>query len=153
MRTVRLSGGMPDEPDTGDWDALCSTPGPHQLFAALFADLASGLPDRSTDKAGETDTHRVHTIWFGDEALGVQVTETESIETTAFAMYCRWETFGLPGVKAVWRYALDRAGQLGYCAFRHRELVCDFDTSGDERRFCDIWRRVIGKAPEFETVG
>ena len=152
MRTVRLAYGMPDEPDTSDWDALCAAPGPHQVFQALFAELAGGMPERSPVESSEDDIRRVHTIWFGDTTLGIEVTESESVETTAFMMSCRWETFGLPGVKAAWRYALDRAGQLGYCAFRHRELVCTFDTNADEQRFCDIWQRIIGKAPGFEPA-
>ncbi len=28
MQRLRLKDGAPDEPDTGDWDAICATPPP-----------------------------------------------------------------------------------------------------------------------------
>ncbi len=152
MPKKQLISGTPDEPDTGDWDAICATPGPKNLFAALFLELAAGLPARSPAEVSEDDTHRVHVIWFGNDAFGVLVTETASAETTAFPMSCTWETFGLPGMKVIWSYSLEHAGQLGYTAFRHGRLLCDFESAADERRFADIWQRVIGKAPEFTAA-
>jgi hypothetical protein len=147
-----LASGAPAEPDTGDWDAICATPGPNSLFAALFLELAAGLPQRSPAEVSEDETHRVHTIWLGSDAFGVKVTEIESPETTAFDMHCKWETFGLPGMKVIWNFTLEHAGQLGYAAFRHGKLVCDFDTAADEQRFAEIWRRVIGKTPKFDAA-
>ena len=44
MLQMRLASGAPDEPDTGDWDAICATPGPRTLFATLFYEIAGGLP-------------------------------------------------------------------------------------------------------------
>ncbi|MFI5157177.1 MAG: hypothetical protein ACHQEM_13380, partial [Chitinophagales bacterium] len=99
MSKMQLSSGAPDEPDTGDWDAICDTPGPNGLFAALFSELSMGLPEQSPTEVSENETHRVHTIWFGNDTLGVKVTEIESSETKAFPMHCTWETFGLPGIK------------------------------------------------------
>src|SRR5262249_48372360 len=126
---VRLTAGAPDEPDSSDWDALCAgNPSPQQLFVALFDRIARGLPDQQPISLNEDHTHRVHTIWFGDHRYGIKVTEIASVETTDFPMGCTWETFGLPGMTVVWRFALAYAGQLGHCAFRQRELVCDFDT-------------------------
>jgi hypothetical protein len=112
MAWMILTGGGPDEPDTGDWDAICSTPGPRQIFAALFEALAPpGMPARTTTEVSEDETHRLHTIWLGTNALGVKVTEVESPETTAFPMHCTWETFGLRGTKVIWKYSLEKAGQ------------------------------------------
>ena len=126
-----LGNGAPDEPDTGDWDAICSTPGPRQIFAALFEELSSvGMPARTTTEVSENETHRVHTIWLGTNVLGVKVTEVESPETTAFPMYCTWETFGLRGTKVIWKYSLEKAGQLGYSAFRNGDLTCNFELPG-----------------------
>ena len=172
MLQLQLVSGAPDEPSSGDWEALCDTPGPNTLIAALFRDLAAGtprrlerakrrlfasllgkpmpdLPGRSSAESSEDDTHRVHTIWLGSVAFGARVTEIESVESTMFPMYCEWETFGLPGTKLIWDFKLDYAGQLGYVAFRHEKLVCTFDTAADERRFAKIWHRVIGKTPGF----
>jgi hypothetical protein len=152
MQRLQLKEGAPDEPDTGDWNAICATPGPRGLFVALFHTLASGLSGPSADEVSEDETHRVHTFWFGSDASGVKVTEIESPETSAFPMYCTWETFGLPGMKVIWKYALEHAGQLGYAAFRHGKLVCDFDSAADRQRFVEIWQRQIGKTPVFEPV-
>jgi hypothetical protein len=152
MLKMQLSSGAPDEPDTGDWDAICATPGPRWLFAALFCEIAAGLPEQSPTEVSEDETHRVHTIWFGSDAFGVRVTEIQSPETTAFPMFCTWETFGLPGMKVIWSYSLEYAGQLGYAAFRHGNLVCNFDSSTDEQRFAEIWQRVIGKTPKFDAA-
>lgn len=149
MKRVKLTDGTPSEPDTGDWNAICETPGPRHLFGALFHEIAGGMPAAAPAQVDEDATHRVHTIWFGTTKFGVEVTETESAETTAFPMYCKWETFGLPGMKVTWNYALEYAGQLGYAAFRHKELVCEFDTDRDQERFAEIWRRFAGTAPVF----
>ena len=152
MLQMLLASGAPDEPDTGDWDAICATPGPRWLFAALFRELAAGLPEPSPAEVSEDETHRVHTFWFGSAAYGIQVKETESPETTVFPMYCTWETFGLPGMKVIWNYSLEYAGQLGYVAFRHGKLVCNFNSAADQRRFAEIWQRVVGKTPKFDPV-
>src|SRR5262249_15978831 len=142
--------GAPDEPDSSDWDALCAgNPSPQQLFVALFDRIARGLPDQQPTALDEDDTHRVHTIWFGNRDYGIKVTEIASVETTDFPMLCTWETFGLPGMTVVWRYALEYAGQLGHCAFRQRSLVCEFDGDAEQRRFAEIWQAVIGKVPVF----
>jgi hypothetical protein len=119
MLRMQLVSGAPDEPRSGDWEALCDTPGPSSLIDALFRELAAGtprrlsrmtrrwsallfakpvpgLPGQSSAAVSEDDTHRVHTIWLGGETFGVRVTETESVVSTMFPMYCRWETFGYP---------------------------------------------------------
>ncbi len=153
MAWMLLTNGAPDEPYSGDWDAICSTPGPRQVFAALFEELApDGMLARTTAEATEDETHRLHTIWLGTNALGVKVTEVESSETTAFLMYCIWETFGLKGMKVIWKYSPEKAGQLGYSAFRNGALKCSFDSPVDQQRFTEIRRRTIGKIPVFELM-
>lgn len=153
MAWMLLTNGAPDEPDTGDWDAICSTPGPRQIFAALFEDLApDGMPERTMTEVSEDETHRLHMIWLGTNVLGVKVTEVESPETTAFPMYCTWETFGLKGTKVIWKYSLEKAGQLGYSAFRNGILKCSFDAPADQQRFTEIWQRTIGKVPVFKLM-
>ncbi len=140
MLRMHLTNGAPDEPDTGDWDAICAAPGPRQIFAALYLELAHvGLPESTAMEVSEDEIHRVNTIWLGTNLLGVKVTEIESPETTAFPMYCTWETFGLPAMKVIWKYSLEKAGQLGYVAFRHEKLECTFDTVADQLRFAEIW--------------
>jgi len=62
-----------------------------------------------------------------------------------------WETFGLPGMKVTWEYALEKAGQLGHVAYRHRKLECTFERSSDRQRFAEIWRRHTRKTPVFES--
>ena len=153
MLRLHLIEGAPNEPDTSDWDAICETPGPQQVFHALFHDLAGcGLPAKTSNTVSEDSTHRVHTIWCGTDKLGVKVTEIESPETSAFPMYCVWETFGLPGMKVVWNYSLEYAGQLGYVAFRHNRLECDFMSDSDLQRFVDVYNHAIGKTPIFEPI-
>ncbi len=65
-------------------------------------------------------------------------------------MYCTWETFGLTGTKVIWKYSLEKAGQLGYAAFRHEKLRCRFDAPADQQRFSEIWQRTFGKVPVLE---
>ena len=148
----QLVAGAPEEPDASDWDAVCATPGPKRLFEALFHELTSGLLTPSPATISEDGTQRIHTVWFGDDTFGIRVTETESSETTAFPMRCAWETFGLPGMKVTWNYSLERAGQLGYAAFRHGSLVCQFGSAADEQRLAAIWQRIIGTTPIFEPA-
>jgi len=153
MLRVKLVAGAPDEPDAGDWDAICATPGPRGVFAQLFYDIAKfSLPEPKITEESEDDVHRVHIIWCGTNRLGVKVIEIESVETSAFPMYCTWETFGLPGIKMTWKYSLEKAGQLGYAAFRHGTLEANFETADDQKRFAEIWQQAIGKTPVFEPL-
>ncbi|MBI3514050.1 MAG: hypothetical protein HY060_08320 [Proteobacteria bacterium] len=152
MSRWRLIGGAPDEPDTGDWDAICDTPGPRRVFVALFEQSGVDPVVPTSTAVSEDETHRVHTIWCGSDRLGVKVIEIASPETTAFPMLCTWETFGLPGLKLIWQYSLEKAGQLGYAAFRHAALICEFDSEADRRRFTELWQQALGKTPVFEPA-
>lgn len=153
MLHLRLSSGAPDEPDTGDWDAICATPGPRHVFAALFNALSGkDMPAPEFKDETESDVHRVHIFLGGDEAFGVKVTEIESAETSAFDMSCTWESFGLPGAKIIWKYGLEKAGQLGYAAYRHCSLVCDFASEKERDVFAQAWQKAVGKPAAFEPA-
>src|SRR5712691_11786939 len=39
MQHLRLKDGAPDEPDTGDWDAICATPRIGDFFTILFKEV------------------------------------------------------------------------------------------------------------------
>jgi hypothetical protein len=148
-----LKEGAPDEPDTGDWDAICATPGIESFFAILFKELADlNLPGPIIETDQEDSVQHVRVGWYGNEALGAKVTVVRCTETSAFPVYYDWETFGLSGIKVKWQYALEKAGQLGHVAYRHRSLECLFDGADNQRRFAKIWRLHIGKTPSFERV-
>jgi hypothetical protein len=173
MLPVALIEGAPDEPDTGDRDALCSTPGPNQFIETLFVEVASfalprAMPIRPTgvgatwtrvkqvvlsrlghavpDQSADIVTHR----WRrGSEARGVDIWERECTETTAFPMDCYWETHGLPGMDVRWNFSLEHAGQLGFAAYRHGRLICVFDDPTDQYRFAEVRRNDFGRTPRF----
>jgi hypothetical protein len=143
----------PTSPITSDWDAICATPRIDDFFALLFKEVAGfNLPDPVIESDNEHSGQHVRIGWRGSEALGAEVTVVNCSETSAFPVYCDWETFGLPGMKVRWEYALEKAGQLGHVAYRHRKLECTFDRSSDLQRFAKIWRRHIGKTPVFEST-
>ena len=141
---------MPDEPDTGDWDAICAAPSIEGFFATLFHDVAHASMPALTNTSEEEDAEtRVRTGSYGNQDFGAEVTVVEILESSDFAVRCSWETHGLPGMKVTWQYALEYAGQLGHVAYRHRRLECSFDSETDQEQFALVWRKVIGKVPRF----
>ena len=153
MQHLRLKDGAPDEPDTGNWDAICATPRIGDFFVILFKELAAfDLPEPVIVSDIDDPIRHVRTGCRGSKDLGAEVTVVDCPETSDFPMYCDWETFGLPGMKVKWQYALEKAGQLGHVAYRHRKLECTFDGEASQQRFAEIWRRVIGKTPLFEPA-
>lgn len=150
MPMLRLTEGMPDEPDTNDWDAICDSPSIEGFFGALFCDVAGvpmpALTERSEDRDDEAVVHKGR---YGDRAFGVEVETVTILESSDFMVRCFWETHGLPGMKVTWRYYLERAGQLGHVAYRHGQLECRFDTEADQARFTGVWEKAIGKIPVF----
>ena len=148
-----LQGGAPDEPDTGDWDAICDAPGPQGFLEILFQELAGfSLPAPVITDDGADDIRRVRAGWRGTPALGAKITQVECTETTDLPTLCSWETHGLPGMELRWDYALEYAGQLGHVAFRHRRLECSFASGAEQQRFAAIWRRVFGRDPVFTPL-
>jgi hypothetical protein len=153
MQRLRLKAGAPDEPDTGDWNAICATPRIGDFFAILFKEVAEfNLPDPVIETDNEDSVRHVRVGRCGSQALGAEVMVVTCTETSDFPVHCNWETFGLPGMKVRWEYALEKAGQLGHVAYRHRTLECTFDSVSNQERFADIWRRHIGKTPVFEPA-
>ncbi len=153
LQRLQLKDGAPDEPDTGDWDAICATPRIDDFFAALFKEVAGfNLPAPVIESEEEDSVRHVRVGWCGSKTLGAEVTVISCTETSAFPVYCDWETFGLPGMKVRWQYALEKAGQLGHVAYRHQKLECTFESSADQQRFAEIWRRHIAKTPVFEPA-
>src|ERR1700730_4762591 len=153
MQRLRLKDGAPDEPHTGDWDAICATPRIGDFFAILFNEVADfNLPDPVVESDNKDLVRHVRVGWRGSKALGAEVTVVNCTESSTFPVYCDWETFGLPGMKVRWEDALEKAGQLGHVAYRHRKLECTFDGWADQQRFAEIWRRHIGKTPVFEPA-
>jgi hypothetical protein len=150
VRNLYLTEGIPDEPDTGDWDAICDGPSIEGFFGTLFQAVAGKpMPDLADVSETEDAEARVRTGWYGDRSFGAQVTVTNILESTMFDVRCRWETFGLPGMKATWQYSLAFAGQLGHVAYRHGWLQCRFESPADQARFAEVWRKVIAKEPRF----
>jgi hypothetical protein len=145
-----LTDGMPDEPDTGDWDAICKQPSIEGFFATLFRDVAhKALPGLCDQTVEEDDEARVRTGCYGDSNFGVDVKTVQILESTMFDLRCRWETHGLPGMTVIWDYSLEYAGQLGHTAYRHTKLECRFDSDADQKKFAQVWLKAIGKAPRF----
>jgi hypothetical protein len=150
MLDVYLTEGTPDEPDTGDWDAICATPSIEGFFSKLFQDVAHmPLPALTNTSEEENTEMRVRTGWYGDRTFGAEVTVIEILESSDFAVRCRWETYGLQGMKVTWQYALDYAGQLGHVAYRHGRLECRFDGETQQEQFARIWQKAMGKTPRF----
>ncbi len=146
MLRVCLKEGAPDEPDSGDWDAICAAPSISGFFGVLFQEVAhSILPGEVITSETEDFVQQVRTGWRGNRELGTEITVVSCVETTDFPTYCSWETHGLPGMKVRWDYKLEYAGQLGHVAFRHGRLECWFLGTDDQQRFSEIWKKVIGK--------
>jgi hypothetical protein len=153
MLRLLLKGGSPDEPDTGDWDAICDAPGPQAFFETLFREVAGfGLPAPVITSDTEDDIRRVQTGWRGTSTLGAEITQVDCTETTDLPVVCSWKTHGLPGMTVHWDYALEYAGQLGHTAFRHRRLECTFEGPAGPPRFAEVWRMVFGREPVFEPL-
>ena len=153
MQEVYLIDGAPDEPNTGDWDAICATPSIEGFFSTLFQDVAHAPLPALTNRSEEEDAEtRVRTGWYGNQSFGAAVTVVEVMESSDFAVRCRWETHGLPGMKMIWQYALDYAGQLGHVAYRHGRLECRFDGETQQEQFVRVWQKAMGKTPRFAPV-
>jgi hypothetical protein len=150
MTLMRLTEGGLHEPDASDWDDICDSVGPDAFFNMLFHEVGGvGLPAAEITEETEDDIQRVRKGRRGTDVIGARIEQRECTETTDLPTYCRWETYGLPGMTVTWRYSLEYAGQLGHVAFRHGELLADFEGPAARERFSELWRRVFGVAPTF----
>lgn len=152
---LSVESGLPDEPDSSDWEAICSTPGPSTFLERLFQSAAGvGLSkgDARTESVDTVDEKEVSKGRCGGEKSGYLFTETRSRESSMFDMRLSWETYGLPGMEIRWEFSLEKAGQLGYCAFRNGTLQVRFDGGKARERFEAVWREVFGRAPVLGPV-
>lgn len=153
MTLMRLTEGGLHEPDSSDWDDICAAVGPDTFFQMLFHDVGGvGLPAAEIGDESQDDIQRVLKGRRGTADIGARIEQSECTETTDLPTYCRWETYGLPAMIVTWRYALEYAGQLGHVAFRHGELLADFEGPAARERFSEVWRRVFGVVPTFEPA-
>lgn len=153
MTLMRLTEGGLQEPDSSDWDDICATVSPDTFFETLFREVGGlGLPAAEITDESEDDIQRVRKGRRGTEVVGARIEQRECTDTSDLPIYCRWETYGLPGMTVTWRHALEHAGQLGHVAFRHVELLADFEGPAGRERFSEVWRGVFGVAPIFEPA-
>jgi hypothetical protein len=143
---------LPDEPDTFDMNALCSVAGPGSFFDGLFASVIDAAVDRSSPviESVTRDVDWEITKGFcGGADVGLRFQEFRHRETSSVDMRLAWETYGLPGVQVRWEFYLEKAGQLGFAAFRHKTLQVNFRDDAAQARFVEIWERVFNRKPVF----
>lgn len=151
-RKLTVAEGLPDEPDPSDVDALCAVPGPGSFFERLFGTLAGVSVHKSTaviESSTKDDDWAISKGYCGKKDVGLRFQELRCLETSDVAMRCTWETYGLPGIQVRWEFFLEKAGQLGFAAFRHKTLHVDFQDERDRAAFADIWQQVFNRAPVF----
>ena len=154
MRLGKLTvkQGLPDEPDSSDLDALCTTPGPGSFFTKLFVELGGTHADKSTaviESSTRDDEWATTQGYCGTKDVGLRFEEMRCLETSDVAMRCTWESYGLPGMYIRWEFFLEKAGQLGFAAFRHNRLEVDFADEQQKAAFAEIWQQVFQRAPNF----
>ncbi len=155
MRWFLLVDGAPPGPD---WDEAASglAKGPNltNFFGQLFADLCGTveLPLHITEERRVPREERVATGFCGTNEVGYRWVESECLEWSDAPYDVVVGTYGLPGMEVHWHYCLYKAGQAGYCVFRHQFLKARFDDSEAERRFTQVWRRVFKTVPIWEAV-
>jgi hypothetical protein len=132
MTLMRSTEGGLHEPDSSDLDDIRATIGPDTFFEMLFREVGGlGLVAAEITDETEDEIQRVRKGRRGTGVKGAHIEQKECTETSDQPTYCRWETYGLPGMTVTWRYALEYAGQLGHVAFRHVEC---WQISKDRRR-------------------
>jgi hypothetical protein len=152
---LTVIAGLPDEPDTSDVDALCGGRGPGSFFDRLFASLADARVDRSNPviESSTQDDDWEHTKGFcGRKDIGLRFEELRHRETSSVNMRLAWETYGLPGVQVRWEFDLEKAGQLGFAAFRHKTLQVSFRDDTAQALFVEIWEQVFNRTPVFRAT-
>ena len=151
---LTVAAGLPDEPDTSDVDALCSVPGPGSFFDRLFASLDAGV-NRSNpviESSTKDDDWEFTKGFCGRKDIGLRFAEARCSETSSINMRCTWVTYGLPGVQVRREFSLEKAGQLGFAAFRHNTLQVSFRDDTAQALFVEIWEQVFNRTPVFRTA-
>lgn len=152
---LTVAAGLPDEPDTSDMDALCGVPGPGSFFDRLFTSLADASIDRSNpviESSTRDDDCEITKGFCGRKDVGLSFAELRNRETSSENMRLAWETYGLPGVQVCWEFYLEKAGQLGFAAFRHGTLQVSFRDDSAQALFVEIWEQVFNRTPVFRTT-
>lgn len=153
-RVLTVAEGLPDEPDASDADAICTVPGPGTFFDKLFASLTDGV-DTSTpviESSTREDEWEMTKGYCGRRDVGLRFSEVRCTETSSVNLRCLWETYGLPGVQVRWEFSLEKAGQLGFAAFRHQTLEVSFRDDTAQALFVEIWKRVFDRTPVFRAT-
>lgn len=149
---LRLSGGIPPEPDTSDWDAVCAGPHVERFLAALLRELAGvEWGAAQITREVEDDEWRLQEAWHGSETCMFEVRVHTCRATSDIPVACVWRTRGVPGMELLWEYGLEKAGQLGHCAYRHGRLKCRFEDAAAQMAFENAWRQVIGTQPHWSA--
>ncbi len=150
-----VTGGLPDEPDSSDLDAVCRVPGPASFFEALFAALAKIGVHKSTtvvESNSRDDDWEITKGYCGTKDVELRFEELRCLETSDVAMRCAWETRGLPGVEARWDFFLDKCGQIGFAAFSNNKLQVRFQDEKAKAAFTEVWKQVFNKTPVFSPA-
>lgn len=150
-----ITSGLPEEPDTSDWDALCSTPGPRSFLARL-------LEDRCGVDAGKATATVTSGVRYGDTEVsegfagtadaGYRFSEARSLESSMFDVRLTWTTYGVPGIDVQWSFSLEKAGQLGHCAFRNGTLRVRLENDAARATFVRLWHEVFARMPVFSPA-
>ena len=145
-----VTGGLPDEPEAS-MEAVCDVKGPGSFLRALF-ETCCQVDVGKTSLVGTAQTsvegeEEVSLGRCGTERIGLRFKEIRNLESSMFPMQCEWESYGLPGMGIRWAFSLEKAGQMGYSAFRHGTLEVDFQDSAGRRRFEKVWQKVFGRKP------
>lgn len=151
---LTVEHGLPDEPDSSDADAACSVPGPASFFEGLFGALAGVSVHKSTavvESSTKDDDWETTKGYCGRKDVGLRFEELRCLETSDVAMRCAWETYGLPGIQVRWEFFLEKVGQLGFAAFRNKNLQVDIQDERGRAAFVVTWQRVFDRAPVFSV--
>lgn len=151
-RELVLVGGIPDEPDHSDVDAICSSPGPNSLFQELYLTLRGPVltPWEHLEEERTEDELNIR-AWSGTRTVGLEWLERKCLETSFVPVNIECITHGLPGMELRWHFALEYAGQLGHTAFRHQSLTARFENQQAYQRFSEVWRKVFARDPVFQV--
>ncbi len=138
---------FPESP-VDEWESIASSPRPLALFRALLREIgniASSEPQSTVEE--DTPERRIEATWYGDEEVGLKVTERGLPKAIPFPkVSTTMETQGLPGTIVKWnseRRYLEGRG----CVERDDDITCEFETRADYERFLEIWRKTMGGEP------
>jgi hypothetical protein len=153
-----LVAGFPPEPTYSDFmdnlQATTTFPVPVTLLHPLF-DQRCGVDvsQCKTTESREDFGRLVSTAhgFCGTPESGYQWESQTSLDSSADPMEEHLTTYNLPGIRLEWRYALNKIGQFGHCAYRHRSLWVEFDDAAAQSHFEHLWQWVFGTPPIWQA--